>query len=90
MDQYYYMQAMRQILGLNGLNGNPYQAPPMQYMGMQDQQGQQGQKQQSNPMSTYNNIMKMFPSTTATGMTPNATNSMGESYYGWGAKTGDW
>ena len=81
------MQVARRMLGLDQAQaGN--NLPQMQYVGMNQGQGQQRQK--SNPMSMYQNAMKMFPSTTATGMTPNATNSMGESYYGWGAQTGDW
>lgn len=92
MDPYYYMQAMRKMLGLDGGYGvSPYQARPMQYVGMDQAGGQQQKQQSSNPMSTYNNVMKMMGGgTTATGMTPNATNTMGESYYGWGAQTGDW
>ena len=79
------------MLGLNGMNGNPYQAPPMQYVGMQQGGQQQGKQQQSNPMSTYNNVMKLMGGgTTATGMTPNAVNAYGEPFYGWGAQTGDW
>jgi hypothetical protein len=93
LGNYYDMNFWQQMLGLAGNPYYPYyQAPKMQYVGMGGQGGgQQQQKQSSNPMSTYNNLMKMMSGgPTATGMTPNATNSMGESYYGWGAQAGDW
>jgi hypothetical protein len=89
---YYDMNFWQQMLGLAGNPYYPYyQAPKMQYVGMGGQQQGQQQKQSSNPMSTYNNIMKMMSGgPTATGMTPNATNPAGESFYGWGSQTGDW
>jgi hypothetical protein len=91
MQQIQAMQMYRRMLGLDQAQGGMSQQPQMQYVGMGQPGQQQQQKQSSNPMSTYNNVMKMMGGgTTATGMTPNATNSMGESYYGWGAQTGDW
>jgi hypothetical protein len=91
MQQIQAMQMYRRMLGLDQAQVGMNQPPQMQYVGMNQGGGQQQQKQSSNPMSTYNNVMKMMGGgTTATGMTPNATNSMGESYYGWGAQTGDW
>lgn len=89
MQQIQAMQMYRRMLGLDQAQGRPQSQ--MQYVGMNQGGGQQQQKQSSNPMSTYNNVMKMMGGgSTATGMTPNATNAMGESYYGWGAQTGDW
>jgi hypothetical protein len=91
MQQIQAMQMYRRMLGLDqaqGGGGRPQSQ--MQYVGMNQGVGQQQQKQSSNPMSTYNNVMKMFPASTATGMTPNATNPSGESFYGWGSQTGDW
>jgi hypothetical protein len=83
------MQIYRRMLGLDSAGGG--QKQPMQYVGMQPYGGQQQQGQKSNPMSMYNNISKMMGSgPVATGMTPNATNPAGESFYGWGAQTGDW
>jgi hypothetical protein len=89
MQQIQAMQMYRRMLGLDQAQaGQPQQ---MQYVGMNQGGGQQQQQQSSNPMSTYNNVMKMMGGgTTATGMTPNATNPAGESFYGWGAQTGDW
>jgi hypothetical protein len=85
------MQMYRRMLGLDQAQGGMSQQPQMQYVGMNQGGGQQQQKQSSNPMSTYNNVMKMMGGgSTATGMTPNATNPAGESFYGWGAQTGDW
>jgi hypothetical protein len=90
MQQIQAMQMYRRMLGLDQAQGGMSQQPQMQYVGM-GQGGQQQQKQSSNPMSTYNNVMKMMGGgTTATGMTPNAANPAGESFYGWGAQTGDW
>lgn len=87
VNDYYGMEMWKRMLGMQAPYGQP---PQMQYAGMGGQQQGQ-QKQSSNPMSTYNNVMKMMSGgSTATGMTPNATNAMGESYYGWGAQTGDW
>ena len=90
MQQIQAMQVVRRMLGLEQAQaGN--QPPRMEYVSMNQGQGQQQKKSSSNPYSTYQNVMKMMGGgTTATGMTPNATNSMGESYYGWGAQTGDW
>jgi len=89
MQQITAMQMYRRMLGLDQAQGGQPQSQ-MQYVGMGQPGQQQQQKQSSNPMSTYNNIMKMFPASTATGMTPNAANPAGESFYGWGAQTGDW
>ena len=73
---------------------NPFQsqtAPPQQSSNILQQQPQQRSQQQSNPYSTYQNMMRLMGGgSTPTGMTPNAVNSMGEPYYGWGAQTGDW
>ena len=91
MQQIQAMQMYRRMLGLDQTQAGMSQQPQMQYVGMNQPGQQQQQKQSPNPMSTYNNVMKMMGGgSTATGMTPNATNTMGESYYGWGAQTGDW
>lgn len=88
-DNYYGMNFWQQMLGLAG---NPYyqyyQAPKMQYVGGQQDQGQQKKQGGGMNPNMINQLMAMQP--TATGMTPNATNAYGESYYGWGAQTGDW
>ena len=88
-DNYYDMNFWQQMLGMAG---NPYyqyyQAPKMQYMG--NQQGQGQQQKQGGGMNPNMLRQLMASQPTQTGMTPNATNSMGESYYGWGAQTGDW
>jgi hypothetical protein len=64
---------------------------PEDHVFIGDQESGGGGSQQSNPLSTYQSIMKMMGSgSVSTGMTPNAANAYGEPYYGWGAKTGDW
>ena len=91
MQQIQAMQMYRRMLGLDQAQGGMSQSPQMQYVGMNQSGQQQQHKQSSNPMSTYNNVMKMMGGgSTATGMTPNAANPAGESFYGWGAQTGDW
>jgi hypothetical protein len=83
VNDYYGMEMWKRMLGMQAPYGQP---PNMQYIGGQ----QQGHRQQSSSMNT--NMLKqlMGSGSTATGMTPNATNAMGEPYYGWGAQTGDW
>jgi hypothetical protein len=83
---YYGMELWKQMLGLSG---NPYVQPPMQYPGMNKEEEKKKQGGGSN-MNTQMMQSLLGGGTTATGMTPNATNAMGESYYGWGAQTGDW
>jgi hypothetical protein len=84
MQQIQAMQMYRMMLGLGQDQGGMSQQPPMQYIGMDQGGGQQRQKPSFNPMSMINFM------DTPTGMTPNATNAMGEAYSGWGAQTGDW
>lgn len=87
VSDYYGMEMWKRMLGIGN---NPYQPSRMQYVGMGGQPGQQRQQQGG---GMQNQMLKQLMSgtgTTATGMTPNATNAMGESYYGWGAQTGDW
>lgn len=83
MNDYYGMEMWKQMLGLSA---NPYAPPQMQYLGQkQEQQKKQGGSNMNTQM-----LQSLMGGSTATGMTPNAVNSRGESFYGWGAKTGDW
>ena len=84
VNDYYGMEMWKQMLGLTA---NPYTQPAMQYLG---QKQEQQQKQGGGSMNNQLMQSLMGGGTTATGMTPNAVNSQGESYYGWGAQTGDW
>jgi hypothetical protein len=83
INDYYGMEMWKQMLGLSA---NPYAPPQMQYLGQkQEQQKQQGGSNMNSQM-----LQSLMGGSTATGMTPNAVNSRGESFYGWGSKTGDW
>ena len=90
-DRYYEMDAWRALMDSAR---TPYvPVKPMMYYGQGGQQGGQQQQQQgSNPSQMYDMYKSLSggTGTVATGMTPNATNAAGESYYGWGAQTGDW
>ena len=83
INDYYGMEMWKQMLGLSA---NPYAPPQMQYLGQKQEQ----QKKQGGSNMNSNMLQSLMGGTTATGMTPNAVNSRGESYYGWGSKTGDW